>query len=274
MANPWYDGDADPGWWTVRIGAGPVIATAIHDGNQLRPEVAERIRLTPAERLREEDPHTGTMIADVPSRVVVHRSRFEVDLNRARDDAVYRTPQQAWGLELWHGPLEPDLMARSLQQHDRFYAMLRTVLQGLIEDYGSFVLLDVHSYNHRRDGAVAAPTAPEAAPEVNIGTASIPPGRWNRMLDAVTDTIRGFDFHGRRLDVRRDVAFQGRGELARFVHANFPQTGCAIAIEYKKFFMDEWTGVPYSREIATLRKLNAALVPTLTSLLAAPAAIA
>ena len=35
----------DPGrWWTVQRGGGPVVATAIHDGHELRPEVADVMR--------------------------------------------------------------------------------------------------------------------------------------------------------------------------------------------------------------------------------------
>ena len=40
------------------------------------------------------------------------------------------------------------------------------------------------------------------------------------------------------------MAFQGRGALTRFVHERHPEHGCAIALEFKKFFMDEWSGAP------------------------------
>jgi N-formylglutamate amidohydrolase len=75
-------------WWTVQHGPGPVVATAIYDGNDLRPEVAEAMRLGDAERLREEDPFTGQAIVDVPTHVIAHRSRFEFDLNRPPDSAI------------------------------------------------------------------------------------------------------------------------------------------------------------------------------------------
>jgi hypothetical protein len=53
--------------------------------------------------------------------------------------------------------------------------------------------------------------------------------------------LRAFDFNGRRLDVRENIRFQG-GEFGRWIHATFPRQVCSIAIEFKKFFMDEWTG--------------------------------
>ena len=36
-------------------------------------------------------------------KVVVHRSRFEVDLNRPREAVGLPSPEDAWGLELWAG---------------------------------------------------------------------------------------------------------------------------------------------------------------------------
>ena len=65
--------------------------------------------------------------------------------------------------------------------------------------------------------------------------------------------MRAFDFNGRRLDARENVAFQGRGALTRFVHNRYPRRGCAIAIELKKFYMDEWTGVPDPVELQAIR---------------------
>ena len=85
-------------WWTLQRGEGPIVATAIHDGPGLRDETRAAMALSEAERLREEDPFTGQAIVDVPTHLIAGRSRFEIDLNRARDVAVYRTPEQSWGL--------------------------------------------------------------------------------------------------------------------------------------------------------------------------------
>jgi hypothetical protein len=69
--------------------------------------------------------------------------------------------------------------------------------------------------------------------------------------------MREFHFNGRRLDVRENVAFQGKGEQARFVHDRYPGKGCAIALEFKKFYMDEWTGKPDVRELDAMRRFIA-----------------
>src|SRR5688500_13913634 len=93
-------------WWRAQRAGGRVIATAIHDGNGLRDEVRSAMALSDADRLREEGPFAGEAIAGVGDHVIVGRSRFEADLNRAADEAVYRTPEQSWGLHVWKQPLD------------------------------------------------------------------------------------------------------------------------------------------------------------------------
>ena len=242
-------------WWTLQRSDDPVIATAIHDGGDLRPEVADAMALPLAERLREEDPFTGHAIAHVPTHVIAHRSRFEADLNRAEEDAVYLTPDQCWGLQVWQQQPAEAMVAGSRRMHRAFYGMFGQLLDDVAESHGRFVVLDVHSYNHRRDGPQGPPMPQSDAPDINIGTSSMRRGQWTFLVDPLMDAMRGFDFLGRSLDVRENVAFQGRGALTRFVHERHPQAGCAIAIEFKKFYMDEWTGEPDPRSIDAMRAL-------------------
>ena len=240
-------------WWTQVRGPGAVIATAIHDGHGLRDEVAAAMALPDADRLREEDPFTGQAIVEVPNHIIAHRSRFEFDLNRGGDDAVYRTPDQSWGLKVWHDDPEDTLVERSLAIHSAYYRMLGCLLDDVAAEHGRFVLIDVHSYNHRRDGVDGLPTPQDEAPDINIGTFSMPRDEWAWLLDPLIEEMRGFEFNGRRLDVRENVAFQGKGEQTRFVHDRYPAKGCAIALEFKKFFMDEWSGEPDPNELAAMR---------------------
>lgn len=247
--------DRAPGaWWTARVADDPIIATAIHDGHGLHADVAASMALSDADRLREEDPHTGQAIVGVPSHVIAHRSRFEADLNRALDQAVYLTPEQSWGLEVWHEPPQGELLQALHGYHRAFYAAMGATLDALASSHGRFVLLDVHSYNHRRDGADADATPQADAPDINIGTSSMPREQWAFLLDPLMEAMRRFDFNGRNLDVRENVAFQGKGELTRFVHQRYPGQGCAIAIEFKKFFMDEWSGEPDAAELSAMRE--------------------
>lgn len=243
-----------PGLWTFTRGEGPIIATAIHDGTLLRDEVAEAMALAPLDRLREEDPYTGRTVTEVENNIVVHRSRFEFDLNRGTGGAIYETPDQSWGLQVWRGSPERALFDRSLALHAAYYRALGDFLDGIANEHDQFVLLDVHSYNHRRGGPDNPPTRQAEAPDVNIGTFSMPREEWAFLLDPLIEAMRAFDFNGRRLDVRENVAFQGKGEQTRFVHERYPLKGCAIAIEFKKFFMDEWSGEPDQSELDAMRR--------------------
>jgi N-formylglutamate amidohydrolase len=254
-------------WWTVQRGPGPIVATAIHDGHDLRPEVAAAMRLPDADRFREEDPFTGQAIADVPTHIVAHRSRFEFDLNRGPGDAVYETPEQCWGLKVWHERPGRNLVERSLAIHAAYYRMLGALLDDIAAGHDQFVVFDVHSYNHRRGGPDGEATAQADAPDINIGTFSMPREEWSFLVDPLMEAMRGFDFNGRRLDVRENVAFQGKGEQTRFVHDRYPGRGCAIALEFKKFFMDEWTGIPDDVELHAIRRFIAFTADTALDLL-------
>lgn len=262
-ASPAVDEDL----WSVHRSASKVLGTAIHNGHGMRPETRALTILSDGQRLREEDPFTDYLIQDIPNRIVVHRSRFEVDLNRAREEAVYLTPRQSWGLQVWRDRPPADLIARSLSLHDDYYDMLALNLHQMEKRHGAFVVLDVHSYNHRRQGPHAAATPHPDAPDINIGTFSMDRDRWRHVVEALTGHLSAAEIAGRRLDVRENIAFQGKGEQTRFIHHAFPQTGCAIAIEFKKIFMDEWTGEPDRRVLAPLRSLLASAVAVIENAL-------
>jgi N-formylglutamate deformylase len=245
----------------VDEGEGPIVATAIHDGHALRPECAERMVLDEASRFREEDPYTARIARLFPTSLVVTRSRFEVDLNRPRDNAVYMSAADAWNLDVWSEPPPAELVHRSLAEYDEFHDVLERVLRDRERRYGRFVVLDVHSYNHCREGAGCA-ADPAANPEINVGTGSLDRSRWGALADRFCRELAAAGLNGRPLDVRENVRFRG-GYMSQWIHRTFPSTGCALAIELKKTFMDEWTGVV---DDAHLEALGRAFVSTMPGL--------
>lgn len=96
----------------------------------------------------------------------------------------------------------------------------------------------------------------------------MPREQWAFLVDPLIEAMRSFDFNGRRLDVRENVAFQGKGEQTRFVHQRYPGRGCAIALEFKKFFMDEWSGQADADEVAAMRTFVAHIASTAEAMLA------
>jgi N-formylglutamate amidohydrolase len=247
--------------------SGQFIASAIHNGHDVRPDFAEELVLPEQDRLREEDPHTDEIGARIPARVVVHRSRFEVDLNRKREESVYRTSEEAWGLELLRdATLDEAIIGRSLEVYDAFYAEIGRRLDA-VAARGPFVLFDIHSYNHRRDGADAAEAPGEENPEVNVGTGSLDRERFGRVVDAFIHAMRGVSSSTGPLDVRENVRFRGR-QLAAWTHSRYPEHGIVLALEFKKTFMDEWTGEVDTARIQELARALASTVPALESALA------
>jgi N-formylglutamate deformylase len=246
--------------WQITYGDGPLVAAAIHDGHGLRPEVAALMALTDAERLREEDPFTGGWTAIAPTRITGTRSRFEVDLNRPPEKAVYRLPEDAWGLHVWQNDLPDDVVERSMANYDGFYHALYDLFSDLQRRYGRFVVYDLHSYNHRRDGPDSPEADPEGNPEVNLGTGSMDRDRWSGLVERFMDDLRQHDYMGRRLDVRENIRFRG-GYFARWTHENFPESACVLSIEFKKFFMDEWTGQPDPAHLAAIESALRATIP-------------
>ena len=245
--------------WSFRGFSAPVVATAIHAGHDLRPSIASRTALDDATRLREEDPFTDRLTTVAASTVVAHRSRFEVDLNRAREAAVYRNPDDAWGLELWREPPSDADVECSLQMYDEFYAELGRRLDA-VAAIGPFVVLDLHSYNHRRDGSDMPEASTAENPEVNVGTGSLDREGWAPVVDRFIEELGRREVRRHRLDVRENVRFRG-GELSRWVNERYEGRACALAIECKKVFMDEWTGELDERHVEELRRALGAVVP-------------
>lgn len=220
-------------------GSKPLFATAVHNGHELRPSVAARMALDERTRLREEDSHTDYFAHRFDNHAVVHTSRFEVDVNRPRSEAVYQTPSDAWGLDLWKETLDAETVAASLQSYDNFYEDLRVHLDKLVGRYGGFVLYDIHSYNHRRSGPTGEPDPPGENPTINLGTGSLPQ-RWSKVAQTFVDVMSSHKALGEPLDVRSNIKFKGR-QVSAWTHENYGGVGCALSIEFKKIFMDEWT---------------------------------
>lgn len=232
----------DPSFWKMQqTNAYPIAATAIHDGHEVRNDVLACMAIDEASRLREEDPHTAYLTKGFYTSIRVNRSRFELDLNRPREKAVYRIPEDAWGLDVWHTPLSEAQIAHSLDLYDDFYATVENMLQRFFETYNRFVVLDLHSYCHRRGGPDAPPEDPQLNPDINVGTGTLDRDFWAPVIDNWIAYMRSVEIGGRFLDVRENVKFRG-GHFSRWGNTTFSHTGCFIAIEFKKFFMDEWTG--------------------------------
>lgn len=246
--------------WMIQRGDSPVVAAAIHDGHFVRSSLRPFLAISDAARLREEDPRTGNWTEIAATRIVGLRSRFEVDLNRPREKAVYLQPQDSWGLKVWNEILPEALVNESLALYDRFYADVEHLLQTLVTKFGRVVVYDLHTYNHRRLGPYAEPDDPQFNPQVNVGTGTMDRMAWTPVVDRFLHGLRRFEFLGGRLDVRENVKFFG-GQLAKWIHGRFPGEICVFSVEYSKFFMNEWNGEVDETQCDAIRKSLASTVP-------------
>ncbi len=254
---------SDP--YTFIKGRSPIVATAIHEGHGTREELTDLFNLTEEERLREEDPFTAKWLNISDNSIIVYHSRFEADVNRPRNKAIYLKPEDAWGLEVWKKELDKKIIENSLEVYDRFYKKAKEYFDSLFEIHDNILVYDIHSYNHRREGTNTA-ADPAQNPEVNIGTQNMDREAWQPVISVILQTFKNFDYDGRHLDVRENVKFKG-GYFGQWLFKQYGNKICPVSIEFKKFFMDEWTGEPFSKDVELINQLVlSSKEPVLTAL--------
>lgn len=218
----------------------PLLATAIHNGHHLPPEMLAGCGIDSASRLREEDPFTGEMAALFPNHMVVESSRFLLDLNRATEKAVYQEPKDCWGLPVRTTPIPQPFLDRLREDHASWYRLLQYHIERLLERHPFLVVLDLHSYNHRRGGPNAEPDPEEQNPDIIIGRSNLQQNHYPA-AEALRQRLNGQIYQGKELDCRPDVKFPG-GYMSRWLNSRWPDRLICLAIEFKKTFMDEWSG--------------------------------
>lgn len=240
----------------------PLVTAAIHDGHRLSKNLIPLSGLSDSERFREEDPFTGVWATLSKNQIIAKHSRFEFDLNRPPEKAIYLVPEDAWGLHVWKEQPSGSMLDHSLQTYHDIYARIKEGLSLLVQKFGTVVILDIHSYNYRREGPDGPPADPLLNPEVNLGTGTMDREYWGPLVDRFIKDLKGYEFMGRELDVRENVKFKG-GYFPLWIHTNFKKSVCCISVEFKKFFMDEWSGIPDQKKIDGLREALKGTLPGL-----------
>jgi N-formylglutamate amidohydrolase len=239
--------------YTVKQASSPIISLALHDGHFIDEDILIHISLEEHERFREEDPYSAN-IADLPvTQVVVHSSRFMIDLNRPKDKAIYKKEEQAWGLKVWKNEFPEELESKLMNYYDQFYEEFDKLIKEKIEYYGYFLVLDIHTYNHRRESPKQRSPSSKN-PEINLGTFFNHP-KWQAISNKLLGYLSACKINDEYPDVRENIVFKGGG-FTQWVNKNYGDKGFVISIEFKKTFMDEWTG---RADIGHLMDLNKAL---------------
>lgn len=231
----------------------PILATAIHNGHLIPDALMKYTKIVAEERYREEDPFTGTIAQLFENHIILETSRFAIDLNRIREKSVYLKPEDAWGLEVRNDELPQNLQLSLYHAYDSWYKVLDSQINRLLEIHPFLVVFDVHSYNHRRGGAHAAPDSQKDNPDIILGRSNMP-HEYHALVQKLADSLNGKMVRNISLDVRCDVKFPG-GNFPRHLHRNFNGRLIAIAVEFKKIFMDEHSHEIYPAFFKEMKEL-------------------
>jgi len=220
----------------------PYICTAIHNGGNLRKELREKCLLSKSERYYEEDPFTGDFISSLPIRLIAHDSRYEYDLNRPRENCIYK---KAWGAEVWKVALTKKEKATSLNKHDNYYKILKALVTKIESKFNGCLVFDIHSYNGGRKGM-------ESGPIFNIGTKNIKK-KYNKQIAGWLERLTSIELPFIENVSKENDVFQGNGYQLKYLTKSFKKT-LVLATEIKKIYLDETSGDIFPEVIGSLKE--------------------
>ncbi|WP_400078335.1 N-formylglutamate amidohydrolase [Winogradskyella sp. R77965] len=228
----------------------PYVCGAVHDGHQFRKELWKNCLHTEYERWYEEDPETKNMVISHPILIAGCDSRFEYDLNRTPEEAVFET---AWGKQLWKQPLAEEEKEISLQKHTNFYKVVHALISKIEEKFGVCIVYDMHSYNWKRwDREV---------PTWNLGTSNIDNERFGEQVELWREILASIKLpHGIKQTAKINDTFQGNGYFLKYITNNFKNT-LVLATEIAKVYCDEYKQINYPEVVAAVEQQLQSLLP-------------
>lgn len=246
-----FEAVSDDYSFTIKIDAYVDYACgAVHDGHQFRKSLWEYCMHTEYERWYEEDPCTKQMVQTQPIVIAGCDSRFEYDLNRAPDTAIY---DDAWGKQLWKSTLPTKERNHSLEKHSNFYTVVQALITKLESLHKRVLVFDMHSYNWKRwDREV---------PTWNLGTANIDNERFGALAKSWSDKLGGMKLPNEIKSTSKiNDTFQGNGYFLKYITQNFDNT-LVLATEISKVYCDELTGVMYPEVVTSVENQLKELIP-------------
>lgn len=221
----------------------PYVCAAVHDGHQFRKSLWSNCTHSEYERWYEEDPCTKEMIIDHPIVIAGCDSRFEYDLNRDPETAVYT---DAWGKELWKEPLSDSEKQISLNKHSNFYKVVYELIKTLEKIHGKCIVYDMHSYNWKRWN--------REVPTWNLGTANVDQDRFAEDIESWRISLSEINLpNGIVSDAKVNDTFQGNGYFLKYITQSFSNT-LVLATEIKKIYCDELNQFNYPEVVASVKK--------------------
>ncbi|WP_408036899.1 N-formylglutamate amidohydrolase [Tenacibaculum aestuarii] len=219
----------------------PYVCGAVHDGHQFRQELWNNCIHTEYERWYEEDPETKTMVQSHPIVIAGMDSRFEYDLNRNPETAIYT---DAWGKQLWYEPLSEEMKAKSLAKHADFYKVVHALILKIEEKFSTCIVYDMHSYNWQRwDREV---------PTWNLGTANVDNNRFDNEIEDWRSVLEKMPLPNNIKSTSKiNDTFQGNGYFLKYITQNFNNT-LVLATEIAKVYCDELAQITYPEVVSAV----------------------
>ena len=228
----------------------PYVCGAVHNGHQFRKDLWDNCLHTEYDRWYEEDPETKNMVISHPIIIAGCDSRFEYDLNRVPDHAIYT---DAWGKQLWKNPLPESEKEKSLTKHNGFYKVVYALINKIESKFGVAIVYDMHSYNWKRwDREV---------PTWNLGTSNVNNERFGADIEAWRQSLSELELPNNIKSTSKiNDTFQGNGYFLKFISQNFQNT-LVLATEIAKVYCDEYDYIMYPEVVAAVEfQLRARLV--------------
>ncbi|MEM1002731.1 MAG: N-formylglutamate amidohydrolase [Bacteroidota bacterium] len=226
------------------------VCAAVHDGHEFRKELWDNCLHSEYDRWYEEDPETKNMIIDHPLVIAGRDSRFEYDLNRFPEEAVFDT---AWGKQLWKEPLSKSQKKISLQKHETFYQVVNALITKIESLYGSCIVYDMHSYNWKR--------WVREVPTWNLGTKNINNEKYGVLVEEWRDLLSSIELpNGIKKTADINNTFFGNGYFLRYITTNFSNT-LVLATEIAKVYCDEYEQILYPEVVFAVKNQLEVLLP-------------
>jgi len=225
------------------------LCAAVHDGHQFRKSLWHNCLHTEYDRWYEEDPCTKQMVHTMPMVIAGCDSRFEYDLNRAPENAIY---EDAWGKKLWKTPLNQEAKSKSLTKHHNFYKVVFALISKIKSLYGGAIVYDMHSYNWKRWG--------RPVPVINLGTKNIDE-KYIAFAKAWCKTLASLKLaNGIEITAAINDTFQGNGYFLKNISQNFEDV-LVLATEFSKIYCNEYEYVIFPEVVASIEQQLQSLLP-------------
>tara|TARA_R100001369_G_scaffold34677_2_gene59757 strand:+ start:1064 stop:1894 length:831 start_codon:yes stop_codon:yes gene_type:complete len=219
----------------------PYICGAVHDGHNFRKDLWANCTHSEYERWFEEDPCTKDMVNTMPIVIAGRDSRFEYDLNRHPNIAVY---EDAWGKALWKTPIDEQQHKVSLEKHTNFYKVVHALVSKIEAKFCCAIVYDMHSYNWKRWN--------REVPVINLGTTNINNSKYSSLVNQWRDSLAELLLPNNiAVTAAINDTFQGNGYFLKYITNHFQDT-LVLATEFSKIYCDELTGIIFPEVVSAI----------------------